>query len=156
MEESGKTGSFEEATDNSTKSLKLVLKKDFKIRGTIGLPSLAYQIESGIKKGYTEIEICEEVVRAVSPDLKLRSFLEGKADLTLQNLRRILRAHFREEDPTTLFNALSNTSQQTIESPLDSVIRLMNLRKYCLYQRKLMIDLSTVNCWYRINFYIQL
>ena len=121
------------------------MKKDFKIRGTIGLPgqkdklsfsSLVYQIESGTKKGYSKVEICEEVVRAVSPDLQLRSFLEGKADLTLQNLRRILRAHFREQDHTTLFNALCNSSQQSIESPLDFVIRLMNLRQKILFVLK--------------------
>lgn len=129
----------------STSSLKNVLKKDFKIRGTIGLPgqkdkltfsSLAYQIESGVKKGYTEDELCEEVVRAVSPDLQLRSFLEGKADLTLQRLRRILRAHFQEQDPTTLFNTLSNSSQQSTETALDFVIRLMNLRQKIMFVSK--------------------
>ena len=132
-------------TDFSAGNLKSVLKKDFKIRGTIGLPgqkdkltfsSLAYQIESGVKKKYTEDELCEEVVRAVSPDLQLRSFLEGKADLTLQSLRRILRAHFQEQDPTTLFNSLSNSSQQSTETALDFVIRLMNLRQKILFVSK--------------------
>ena len=108
-------------------SLKKVLKNDFKIRGTIGLPgqkdkltfsSLAYQMNNGEKKMYTDVEICEEVIRAISPDLTLGYFLEGKNDLTLQKLRKILRAHFQEKDPTTLFNSLSNQCQQNNESPL--------------------------------------
>lgn len=69
------------------KTLKKALKKDFKIRGVIGAPgktgmltfsSLAYQMNAAEKKGYTEVEICEEVIRSMSPDLPLRSVLEGQ------------------------------------------------------------------------------
>ena len=58
-------------------------KKDLKISGSIGLPgqkdkitfsSLAYQIENALKKGYEDSEICEAVVRSISPDLQLRVF----------------------------------------------------------------------------------
>ena len=72
--------------------------------------------------------------------MQLRSILQGKADLTLQSPRRILRAHFREQGPTTLFNALSNSSQQSIESPLDFDIRLMNLRQKILFVSKKVDD----------------
>ena len=120
-------------------------KKDLKISGSIGLPgqkdkitfsSLAYQIENAVKKEYTSAEICEAVVKSISPDLQLRGFLEGKTELTLPNLRRILRSHFQEKDPTTLFNQLSNTAQLSTETPLDFVIRLMNLRQKVLFVSK--------------------
>lgn len=130
---------------NEFSNIEKLLKKDFKIRGSIGLPgqkdkltfsSLAYQINIGEKKKYSDVEICEEVIRAISPDLPLRCYLESKADLTLSNLRKILRAHFQEKDPTTLFNQLSNSSQQNSESPLDFVIRIMNLRQKVLFVSK--------------------
>ena len=129
----------------SSKALKTVLKRDFKLKGSIGLPgqkdkltfsSLAFQIEGAVKKGYSEDEIVEEVVRAITPDLQLRSFLEGKSELTLPKLRRILRAHFQEQDPTTLFNTLSNAVQTGSESALEFVIRLMNLRQKILFVSK--------------------
>ena len=103
-------------------------KKELKISGSIGLPgqkdkitfsSLAYQIENAVKKEYTSAEICEAVVKSISPDLQLRGFLEGKAELT-----------------TTLFNQLSNTAQLSTETPLDFVIRLMNLRQKVLFVSK--------------------
>ena len=73
--------------------------KDFKISGQIGEPgqrerlmfsSLAHQIENGLNRGHTEIEIVDAVIRAISPGLQLRSYLEGKPQLSLPTLRRIL------------------------------------------------------------------
>jgi len=66
-------------------------RKDFKISGQIGEPgqkdkltfsSLAKQIESGLSKGYPESEIIDAVIRAITPGLQLRSYLEGKDELT--------------------------------------------------------------------------
>ena len=81
-----------------------VLRREFKIHGVVagdnfkdGLSfvSLARQIESGIKAGYKESEIEEAVIRAVSPSLKLRSYLEMIQDLSLSRLRQIIKAHFK-------------------------------------------------------------
>ena len=139
-----------EGTDVNTSvdltDLKKALKKDFKIRGTIGLPgqkdklafsSLALQIDTAENKGYDVSEICLEVARAVSPELSLRPLLEGKANtLTLAKLRKILRAHYQEKDPTTLFNMLANATQAASEGPLAYVVRLMNLRQKVLFVSK--------------------
>lgn len=71
-------------------------RKDFEISGQIGEPgqkekltfsSLAHQIENGLSRGYPECEICDAVIRAISPGLQLRSYLEGKPNLTLPTLR---------------------------------------------------------------------
>lgn len=96
-------------------------RKGFKIVGQIGEPdqrdkltysSLAHQIENGLKRGYPEAEIVDAVIRAISPGLQLRSYLEGKPDLTLPILRCILHSHFQEKsvteckrDPSEFFNA---------------------------------------------------
>ena len=91
--------------------LKKVLKKDFKIKGTVGMPgqkgtlafsSPAHVIDNAERKEYSEAEICEEVVRAISPELSLRGLLEGKSDLSLAQLRKHLRSHYQEADATTL------------------------------------------------------
>ncbi|XP_070410187.1 uncharacterized protein [Nothobranchius furzeri] len=75
-------------------------RKDFRINGHVGestakdtlsFSSLEHQMESGLKKGYSEAEIVEAVVRAISPGLKLRSYLEGKENLTLTSLRQVLK-----------------------------------------------------------------
>ena len=72
-------------------------KRDFKIFGTIsgeshkdGLSfvSLVRQIDAGIKSGYKETEIIEAVIRAVSPSLKLRSYLEMMSELSLSRLKQ--------------------------------------------------------------------
>jgi len=70
--------------------------KDFKISGQIGelgqkdkltFSSLARQIEHGLSKGFPELEIVDAVVRAISPGMQLRSYLEGKTNLNLPTLR---------------------------------------------------------------------
>lgn len=72
--------------------------------------SLEHQIESGLRKGYPEMEIMEAVIHAVNPNLKLRSYLEGKTDLTLATLRQILRAHYAE-NATVLYQQLTKAVQ---------------------------------------------
>lgn len=91
----------------------VTLKKDFKIWGQIGeagqrdklsFTSLNNQIESGIKKGYSEDEIIEAVIKAVSPGLHLRDLLEGKQDLTLPTLKIILRGHYKVDSSSDLLH----------------------------------------------------
>lgn len=74
-------------------------REDYKFSGQIGEPgekdrltfsSLARQIKSGLIKGYPESEIVDAVIKAIVPDRQLRSYLEGKSDLSLPALRRIL------------------------------------------------------------------
>ncbi len=76
-------------------------RKDFRINGHVGestskdtlsFSSLEHQIDSSLRKGYLEMEIVEAVIHALSPGLELKSYLEGKTDLTLSPLRQILGA----------------------------------------------------------------
>lgn len=113
-------------------------RKDFRINGHVGesmskdtlcFSSLEHQIESGLRKGYSETEIVEAVINAMSPGLKLRSYLEGKFDLTLANLRQILRAHYAEKDATVLYQQLTKAVQGPNKTPLEFLIRVLDLRQ---------------------------
>lgn len=117
-------------------------RKDFRINGHVGestsrdnlsFSSLEHQIESGIRKGYPNMEIVEAVIRAVSPGLKLRSYLEGKTDLTLATLRQILRAHYAEKDATVLYQQLTKAVQGPGETALDFLVRVLDLRQKILF-----------------------
>ena len=103
-----------------------MLKRDFKIHGVIvgdnfkdGLSfvSLSCQIDAGLKAGYKENEIIDAVIRAVSPSLQLRSYLEMIQDLTLTRLHLIMKAHFKQKSGTELYQELSNLRQETSETP---------------------------------------
>lgn len=119
--------------------------REFKINGKIGTPgqkeklsfmSLIYQMNSGLEKGYSERDICEAVIRSISPDLPLRSYLEGKEIKDIASLSKILRTHFKEPNSTALFTQLSNSRQTSTESAQDYVIRLMALRQKILFVNK--------------------
>lgn len=117
-------------------------RKDFKISGQIGEPgqkdrltfsSLARQIESGLSKGYPELEVIDAVIRAITPGLQLRSYLEGKDKLTLPALRRILRSHYQERGATELYKQLTSEVQSSKETPQNFLIRAMDLRQKILF-----------------------
>ena len=86
-------------------------KRDFKISGQIGDVSLVHQIENGLKNDYAGDEIKEALIKAINPASSLRSYLDGKADLTLTQLRRIMRSHYQERTATELYHPLSSTVQ---------------------------------------------
>ena len=88
--------------------------------------SLVHQFESenGFKNDCNGDEIKEAVIKAINPALSLRSYLEGKADLTLAKLRRIMRWHYQERTSTELYHHLSSTVQQPKEKPLEFLIPL--------------------------------
>lgn len=88
-------------------SITITFKKEFKISGQMGdlrqedrlsFTSLAHQINARLNRGYKEKEVIEAVIRGVNPGLMIRSYLEGKPDLTLANLLKILRSHYQEKE----------------------------------------------------------
>ena len=117
-------------------------RKEFRIVGQVGEPgekdklsfvSLARQVEHGVRKGFSSEEIIEAMVRAISPGLRLRSYLEGRTDLSLPDLRRVLRAHYREKDATAVFQELSTAAQQPKETPHDFVLRVLDLKQKVIF-----------------------
>ena len=100
--------------------VKTALRRDFKIMGVIGgeeqkdqlsFVSLIRQIDAGLEKGYKEREIIAAVIRAISPSLKLRSYLETMKEVTLPKLRQMLRAHYKQKSGTELFQELTTMYQ---------------------------------------------
>ena len=121
------------------------LKKDFKIKGTIGLPGekdrikfsqLAHAINRGVRKGYSEEDICEEVIRTTSPDIPLREMLEGTEDLTISHLRKILRVHFHEKDSSKLWEELNKATQTASQDATQFTQYLISLKQRILFVSK--------------------
>ena len=90
---------------------------------------LSQQIDAGLKAGYKENEFIDAVIRAVSPSLQLRSYLEMIHALTLTRLRLILKAHFKQKSGTELYQELSNLRQEASETPQDFLVRAMILKQ---------------------------
>ena len=75
------TGVEQENPEASLGSLRSILKRDFRILGTIGSQgtrdqlsfiSLSRQIESGREKGYSDKEIIEAIIKCIAPGLPLK------------------------------------------------------------------------------------
>lgn len=90
------------AASLATQTPEVTIRREFKINGQIGERSqrdklsysnLVHQIEMGRKRNHSKAEIIEAVVRSISPGLSLHDMLEIKMDLTLSQLRTILKGH---------------------------------------------------------------
>ena len=140
------SGTLKEKTETKEPKVNLdvskVVRRDFKIHGVVagdnfkdGLSfvSLSRQIDAGLKAGYKENEIIDAVIRAVSPSLQLRSYLEMIQDLTLTRLRLIMKAHFKQKSGTELYQELSNLCQETSEIPQDFLVRAMSLSQQIIF-----------------------
>ena len=119
-----------------------IFRREFKIQGQIGEPgqkdnltyqSLISQIESGLKKGYTESKVVTAVIRSIQAGLELRSYLEGLTGLSLPKLRKILRFHFQEKSATELHQLLDNISQMPKEDPQSFLIRALTIRQKIVF-----------------------
>lgn len=95
-----------------------------------------HQIDVGLSKGHCEAEITEAVVKAISPGLSIRDMLEIKSDLTLPQLKTILKGHFKEESSTDLYHRLVNITQDSRESPQNFLFRAMELKERLLLAAK--------------------
>ena len=127
---------------NDEKLHTFIKYQEYKINGKIGTPgqknrvtfsSLIFQIKNGLKKGYSEHEICDAVIKSIAPYLALRTYLVGKYNLNLKTLSRIVRSHFKETNATSLFTKLSNSKQLPSESAEEFVVRLTSLGQKILF-----------------------
>lgn len=102
----------EEEDDPEIRKVRKMFMKELKISGRIGdlankdcisYTSLCYQIRSAKGQGYSDKEIIGAVIKAINPSLELRTYLEGRTNLTFESLMKTLRAHYKEQDATSLF-----------------------------------------------------
>lgn len=59
--------------------------------------------------------------------------MEGKLDLELTRLRKILRSHYQEKGVTEVYQLLSSAVQEAGETPQDFLVRLLDLRQKVLF-----------------------
>ena len=148
-----------------TKVIDVLKMKDLKISGVIGgssekdklsFSSLLYQIKNAQERGYSEENICNAVVNAISHTNNLRVYLESKPKLDIKSLTEILKSHFKEKDSATVFTELGNAVQKKDENALDFVIRLMCLRQKvfdlgkeegCLYSNNMIQKILFHSMW---------
>ena len=119
----------------------VTIRREFKICGQIGekgqkdrlsYRNLMHQIDRGLNKGHSEAEVIEAVVKSISPGLSIRDMLEIKSDLTLPQLKAILKGHFKEDSSTDLYHRLVNITQDSRESPQNFLFRAIELKERLL------------------------
>ncbi|XP_061153462.1 uncharacterized protein LOC133167007 isoform X2 [Syngnathus typhle] len=115
-------------SSSPAKISEVTIRREFRICGQIGesgqrerlsYTNLLHQMELGLRKGHSESEVIEAV--------KLRDMLELKTDITLSQLKTILRGHYREDETSDLYQKLINLSQEPKESPQDFLFRAIEL-----------------------------
>ena len=129
-----------------------LFKRELKIAGTIAdsgnkdklsFCGLIRQINSAVSRGYSETEIIEAVIRAISPGNLLREYLESMqlSDLSLAKLSKLLRSHYKGKSASELFQDLMNAVQQPKEDSQSFLMRLLNIRqKFCLLLKSLTLN----------------
>ena len=115
-----------------------VLRRDLKFVGQIGEPNqkdkLSFvgvhnQIKEAEGRGYTNKEIISACIRAMTPSLPLRKFLEATSFevITLPLLKKYLRAHFHEKSAQELYGELDKLTQQKGEDAMSFLFRAFKL-----------------------------
>ena len=122
----------------------LALRREFKISSQIGEPgqgdkisftSLVRQIQNGLTRGYSECEILDSVIRAITPGMTLSNYLETYKDLCLPRLKKILRNHYGVKNTTELYQSLTKICQDPKETPPEFLMRALDLRQQVLFSR---------------------
>ena len=122
-----------------------LFRRELKISGSIGHPNetnkisfifLIHQIYAAVAKGYHDSKICEAIIKAISPGMTFRGFLECKPDLNLLTLRRILRSHFKEKSATDLYKSLTTLAQLPSEDPQTFLFHGLELRQKVIFASK--------------------
>ena len=138
---SGTVNSDESTATQSATVTPSILRREFKISGQIGEPgqadkltylSLIHQIDSGVAKGYTEDEICDAVIKAISPHSSLRNYVLTMPD-SLGKLRSILRVFFQQKTASDLYQRLVTTSQEIKETPQQFQLRALDASNKVLF-----------------------
>ena len=94
---------------------------------------LVRQKESGLARTYEDSEIIDAVIRGISADLPLRSYLESTPSLTLPQLRSILRVHYNERAPQELYKDLTTLVQQSKEDANQFLIDALEIRQKLMF-----------------------
>ena len=134
-------GDSKKKTEENKTKIELTKFREFKITGgTVGgvgenaldYYSLRYQMHEGSSAKYSSKEIRSGVIKAMKAGSSLRRYLESCGELTEDSFLQILRSHYGVKDSATLLEEMVNTSQETSESEMNFVLRVMDLRNKIL------------------------
>ena len=111
-------------------------RKEFKIHGMIGdsrqpkqtYTYLARQIEEGKQMGYSTQEIVTGVIKALTPGIPLRAYLESTTDIGTEDLLDLLWSHFQEKGASQQLRDLQNAVQGEEETAIEFVLRVSGAR----------------------------
>ena len=98
--------------------------------------SLIHQIEADLGKEYSENEVVDAIINAISPGLSIRSYLEGSAQLPLSRLCKIIHSHYKEGTATEIYQQLLVKTQDRKEDAMNFFIRLMDTRQKIIFACK--------------------
>ena len=135
-----------------------IYKHEFKVVGQIReagqsdkltYVALIHQIESGLAKNYSELEIVEAIIKSISLHSSLRSYVLTLPDRSLAKLR----SFFQEKTAAELYQDLVNTCQQPKESAQQFLLSLLDsaTRLYLPHKRK-SHSLNIASNWCKIRF----
>ena len=122
-----------------------MLVREFKISGQIGEPgqkdkltyvSLIHQIDSGLERGYSDKDICDAVIKAISPHSSLRNYILTLPQRSLKKLRSILRVFFQEKTAADLFQSMVTAIQDPKETAQQFLLRLLDARNRVFFASK--------------------
>jgi hypothetical protein len=113
-----------------------MFRREFRIAGNIGTSpdcikyiSLCSQVIEGKKKGYSLDEITAAIKKAVSPSTELRTILDARIEMPLDEVLTFVRGLMKEKTATELYKDLSEVVQLNNEDTQAFVLRAMELRE---------------------------
>ncbi len=89
--------------------------------------SLMFQIESAIRQGYLDVDICAAIIKATTSK-SLRGIMEAMPYATIADITPALKAHFTVKGVKSVFNELGRGKQETKENALQFCMRMIGLR----------------------------
>ena len=87
-----------------------------------------------------KLKLLKQFIRAISPTLELRSYVETIESLKLCKLLQVLKAHYKQKSPAELYQELTVTCQGPKETEEDFLILVLELRQQVLFTSRVTED----------------
>ena len=102
------------------------------------------QIDEGVREGFRDTEVVKGVLRTIKPG-NFKDMFMTKEDVTVVELKEILKSHLGVKNSTELFRELMCAKQSEQETPQQFLYRVIGLKqKICSRLNKLRQISSTV------------
>ena len=92
---------------------------------------LRFQLRNAEKQGYSDESIRSAIINAIE-DPHVKSYLERKPDISIDETIDFLRPHFIQKDSSEYFTELGEAKQKSDETPLQFLNTLLSLKQTIL------------------------